>query len=166
MPNEQAATSGFSAVFESANARYRQAAWAYFVYGLVYMTGAAQLGLTGASSRAMESSGFFWYLLGALVMLGFPLLINKGFKWFTRALVLLLGVRIYGLILVMLGPTASEMVPLVGCWEMSKSVGALIFAVVATATMLMLSRAAFMPPGGEEGSDGGSTDMGMEIEAS
>ena len=38
-------------ILAAANPKYRFAAYAYLIYGVIYMTGAAHLGLTGASSR-------------------------------------------------------------------------------------------------------------------
>ena len=127
-------------------ARWRSAAIAYFIYGVIYMTGAAQLGLTGASSRTMASGSWIWYLAGVLMTVGFPWLILKRFKWFTRTLVLLLLYRIYGLSQVAMGPTASEEVPLIGELVLSKSLGAMIFALVAGVTASFLAHAAWGRP--------------------
>lgn len=129
-------------------ARWRAAASAYFIYGVIYMTGAAHLGLTGSSSRTMEPNSWLWYAAGTLMTVGFPLLILKRFKWFTRALFLLLLVRIYGLSQIAMGPTAVEEVPLMGELALSKGVGAVIFALVAGVTASFLAHAAWgRPPG-------------------
>jgi hypothetical protein len=138
-PGDDAATSWFS----SANAKYRLAAQVYVAYGVVYMTGAVRLGLTGGSSRAAESGSWVWYLMGAVFLISFPLLINRGFKWFCRALVVFLGYRIYGLMDVITGPTASELVafPVVG--ELSKLTGAVLFAILAALAAGALARAAW-----------------------
>lgn len=130
-------------LLRSANPKYRLAAVVYLVYGVIYMTGAAHLGLTGATSRASESGSWLWYTAGAVILLSFPWLINRGFKWFCRALVIFLAYRIYGLFTVMVGPTAAELVslPLVG--EMSKFVGAILFAILAAIAAGTLARAAW-----------------------
>lgn len=136
-------SSSTSALFRAANPKYRLAAWVYLVYGVIYMTGAAHLGLTGASSRASESTGWLWYLIGAIFLITFPFFINRGAKWFCRLLVIFLGYRIYGLATVMAGPTASELVamPIIG--EISKLVGAVLFTIMAVITAGTLARAAW-----------------------
>ena len=78
----------FGALLQSANPKYRLAAIVYVIYGVIYMTGATHLGLTGASSRAAASGSWMWYVAGILILVSFPLLINRGFKWFCRFLVL------------------------------------------------------------------------------
>ena len=130
-------------ILESANPKYRLAAYAYLIYGVVYMTGATHLGLTGASSRASMDNSWLWYTIGALFMLGFPLMINRGFKWFTRALVVLMAYRIYGLVTIMAGPTAAELVALPLLGEVSKFAGAVLFAIITAATAGVLARAAW-----------------------
>jgi len=129
--------------------RYRHAAVAYLVYGIIYMMGAGHLGMTGATSRASESGAWFWYLTGALFVLLFPWLISRGFMWFTRVLALLVCVRIYGLVAVASGPTASESLELVGDLTVTKSLGAIIFAAVAVVTVVFLARAAFVSVPGQ-----------------
>ncbi len=67
--------------------RYRAAAVAYAVYGIVYMAGAiVQL----SEERRTEFFGFlpWWsfYVAGAAVMLWFPVLIWKRHRTFTRVL--------------------------------------------------------------------------------
>ena len=66
---------------------FRRAAVIYFFYGAIYFGGAiVQL----TSERRTVFFGFvpWWafYLLGALVVIGFPLLVWNRFKWFTRIL--------------------------------------------------------------------------------
>ena len=130
-------------ILAAANPKYRFAAYAYLIYGVIYMTGAAHLGLTGASSRASMSNSWLWYTIGAAFMIVFPLLINRGFKWFCRALVALMAYRIYGLIAIMTGPTAAELVALPLLGEVSKFAGAVLFAIVTAATAGVLTRAAW-----------------------
>ena len=130
-------------LLRSANPKYRLAAGIYLVYGVVYMTGAAHLGLTGASSRASQADSWIWYSVGAVILLTFPLLINRGFKWFCRALVLFLGYRLYGLATIMAGPTAGELVSLPVIGEVSKLAGAILFAIIATVAAGALARAAW-----------------------
>ena len=131
--------------------RYRHAGVAYLVYGIIYMMGAGHLGMTGATSRASESGAWVWYLTGGLFVLLFPWLISRGFKWFTRVLAFLVCVRIYGLITVAAGPTASEDLQLVGDLTVTKSIGAILFAAVALVTVTFLVRASFFGGASSEG---------------
>lgn len=67
---------------------FRRAAVIYFIYGAIYFLGAiVQL----TSERKVQFFGFvpWWvfYVLGAIVMVGFPLLVWNRLKWFTRILV-------------------------------------------------------------------------------
>ena len=143
MAEQAPAASPGAALFRSANAKYRVAAWTYLVYGVIYMTGAAHLGLTGASSRASASGSWMWYAVGVLFLTAFPVVINRGAKWFCRVLVLFLGYRIYGLVALMTGPTAGELVALPLLGDVSKLVGAVLFAIMAAVAAGALARAAW-----------------------
>ncbi len=123
--------------------KYRQAAIAYFIYGLIYLAGAIYVTQVGVAERAREVGAVGWFLLGGLFVIAFPWLIFKGFKWFTRALVLLLLIRIGGLMKVIAGPAGGKPVPMPGGWEMPMAVGAAIFLLVTAATCYMLARAAW-----------------------
>ena len=133
----------FAALLKSANPKYRIAAWIYLIYGIIYMTGATHLGLTGASPRASASGSWLWYVVGVLILVSFPLLINRGLKWFCRFLVLFLCYRIYGLVTIMAGPTATDMVALPILGEVSKFVGAVLFAIMAAIAAGAIARAAW-----------------------
>ena len=133
----------FTTLLRSANAKYRVAAWIYLVYGIIYMAGATHLGLTGASSRAAASGSWLWYVVGSLILLSFPLLINRGAKWFCRVLVIFLCYRIYGLVDIMASPAAVDMVAVPILGEVSKFVGAVLFAVMAAITASAVARAAW-----------------------
>jgi hypothetical protein len=123
--------------------RYRDAAVAYFVYGVVYLIGAGHLGLTGASSRTAESGAWVWYAVGIVILVTFPWLIARGYVWFTRLIALHLGVRIYGLFLIAAGPTGHEPLELLGGASVSKTVGAIAFASVAAVAAAFLIRASW-----------------------
>lgn len=126
---------------DAARLRYRQAALAYLVYGIIYLMGAGHLGMTGATSRASESGAWFWYLTGAVFVLLFPWLISRAYIWFTRVLALLVCVRVYGLITVAAGPTAGDDLDLIAGLTVTKSIGAITFAAVAVVTVFFLARA-------------------------
>ena len=124
--------------------RYKHAAVAYLVYGIIYMAGAGHLGMTGATSRASESGAWVWYMTGTVFVLVFPWLISRGLMWFTRILALLVCVRIYGLVTVAAGPTAGESLELIGDLTVTKSLGAITFAAVAVVTVAFLVRASVL----------------------
>lgn len=123
--------------------KYRQAALAYLIYGLIYLVGAIYVAQVGVAERAMRGGAAGWFLLGGLFLIAFPWLIFKGFKWFIRALVLLLLIRIGGLVKVIVGPHGGKSVPMPGGWEMPMAVGAAVFLLVAAVTGYMLARAAW-----------------------
>ena len=60
----------------------------YLLYGVVYLAGAiARL----SPERQVSINGIPWwvfYALGVLVLIAFPILIWRGYKWFTRILLL------------------------------------------------------------------------------
>lgn len=123
--------------------KFRQAAWAYFLYGVVYWLG----GLYVATRGITAGRGIIWFVLGAVFIVVFPWLIARGargwgYLWFTRILTLLVAFRAFGVGRVMLAPTIST-VPLPGGGETPMSLGAGVFFVVTLATMAMLARAAW-----------------------
>ncbi len=121
--------------------KFRQAALSYFVYGCVYLAGAAYIATTGVAGRVVSGrSGLLWFGIGAALIILVPWLINRRYIWFTRLVVLLIVLRAIGLVRVMVKPTVPA-VPLPGGTEMSMSVGALIFLLVTLGTAYMLARA-------------------------
>ena len=116
--------------------KYHQAALAYLVYGLLYLSGALYLVSAGASER----SGTVWFVVGAAMVVVIPILIWRGYKWFTRVMAVLLGVRVVGLIRVLLD-AAGETVPLPWGGDLPRVYGAVVFMIVAAATCWMLVRA-------------------------
>jgi len=123
--------------------KFRQAALSYFLYGCAYLAGAAYIALTGITGRVMTGgSALLWFGIGAALVVLFPWLINRGYVWFTRFLVLLIVLRAIGLVRVVAKPTVPA-VPLPGGLEISMSIGALIFLLVTLATAYMLARAAW-----------------------
>jgi hypothetical protein len=67
--------------------RFRDAARAYLVYGIVYWTGAAYAALHGIGVRAegrIEWRGMMWILLGLLFVIVIPYLIRRRRRWFER----------------------------------------------------------------------------------
>lgn len=124
--------------------RYRQAAVAYFVYGVLYLFGALYLVETGASIRGAESDSLWWFVIGAVMMVALPALVWMRFKWVTRILALLVVVRIAGLVRIIYGD-AGETVPLPWGGEMPRVYGAAVFLTVAAAVCALLVRAGWGP---------------------
>lgn len=137
-------------------AKFRQAAWTYLGYGLIYLAGAAYLTAIGMGPRGVGRPGPAWLALftltvGTLFVALFPWLIargarNRGYLWFARLLTLFVLVRVVGVAQVAWAPTVPA-VPLPGGGAISMSLGATVFGVVALVTALMLARAAWdLPP--------------------
>jgi len=127
--------------------RFRQAAIAYLVYGILYMAGAIYLASQGIVTRG----GVTWYLLGTLFIVLFPWFIARGprapgYLWFTRILTLLVAFRAFGVGQVALRPTIPT-VPLPGGGEISMATGAWIFFLITLGTMVMLARASWSRQG-------------------
>lgn len=135
----------------STSDRYRQAAVAYLIYGIVYLTGAVYL----ASMDVVARSGWVWFLVGVLFILVLPPLIWYEYKWVTRVLAILIGVRVVGLGRTIVTGT-SEPVPMPGGWELPMQYGALVFLVVAALTGFMLARAGWRFGRGEKSTSAGA----------
>lgn len=123
--------------------RFRQAAWAYFVYGVVYWLGGLYLAARGVA----VGRGIFWFVLGALFIVVFPWLIARGargsgYLWFCRILTLLVAYRAFEVGRIALAPKFRS-VPLPGGAELPMGLGAGIFFLITLATMAMLARAAW-----------------------
>ena len=128
------------------NAMFRQAAWAYFLYGIVYWLG----GLYVATRGISVGRGKFWFVLGAVFIVVFPWLIARGargwgYLWFTRILTLLVAFRAFGVGRVMFAPTVPAVV-LPGGGQIAMSLGAGIFFLITLVAMAMLARAAWSRP--------------------
>ncbi len=124
----------------SSKRAYRDAAVGYFLYGLIYLIGAVYLAYVGASERAMGPNSFWWFLLGGGMVVVLPILIWKQFKWLTRALAVLVFVRVVGLFR-MIVRSEWDAVPLPWGAEMSEGYGAVFFFGVSMAACVMLARA-------------------------
>lgn len=129
--------------------KFRQAAVAYLLYGIVYMAGALYLASRGIGARGMTGTagGVLWFVLGTLFIMVCPWFIAKGaqhrgYLWFTRILTLLVAFRAYGVGQVALNPGIPT-VPLPGGGAISMATGAGAFFLVTLGTMVMLARAAW-----------------------
>jgi len=128
--------------------RFRQAAWAYFIYGVIYLLGGWYLYKQGIS----VGQGRGWFVAGTLIVIVFPLLLSRDFSWFdrwvvtrrdfARILTVLVAVRAYAVGKIMLKPTIPS-VPLPWGGDLPMSLGAGLFFLITLAAMAMLSRAAW-----------------------
>ena len=127
---------------------YQQAALAYFIYGLIYFAGALHLSQQGLSGRgSMENSGWVWFAAGAVFVVGFPLIIMRGVRWFTLAVATFMMFRVYALLKIAINGQQA-LIPLPWGGEITRSGGALVFAAVALVAMGMLLRAGLFSEAG------------------
>lgn len=124
-------------------ARFKQAAWAYLAYGLVYWIG----GLYLASRGLAVGRGVIWFVLGAIFIVLFPWLIARGHRgpgylWFCRILTLLVAYRAFEVGRIALAPRFPA-VPIPGGAELPMGVGATVFFLITLATAAVLARAAW-----------------------
>lgn len=128
--------------------RFRQAAWTYFGYGMLYMAGAIYLATQGVGARGTRAAPIvIWFVLGTLFLVVFPWLIARGtrgcgYVWFTWVLTLLVAFRAFGLGRVVIAPSVPSL-PLPGGGEFPMRLGAGIFLLITLATAAMLVRAAW-----------------------
>lgn len=121
--------------------KYRQAAVAYFVYGIIYLSGAIYVARTGIVDRDISGGyGWIYFLLGGILVVGIPLLIRYGSKWVTRILVVLILVRVGGLGRVLLEEGARP-VPAPWGGSVPMGLGAGVFLAVAVVAGVLLARA-------------------------
>lgn len=84
-----------------AGTKYRDAALAYLLYGLLY-EGYALYSLYVRESPVMPQQELF-LLLGLVFTLLFPYLVSRGTRWFTRVLAVLVGLRALALVALLAG---------------------------------------------------------------
>src|SRR5262245_1552771 len=131
--------------------RYRQAAWTYMGYGVVYWLGGLALASAGAGPRGMERGGAAWFIVGALFVVIFPWLLVRERGWFdrwilsrrdfTRILTLLVAIRAVEVARIALHPRA-EAISVLGM-TLSMRAGAAVFCLLTILTALVLARAAW-----------------------
>lgn len=129
--------------------KFRQAAVAYLVYGIVYLAGALYLASRGFGTRGMAGAqpAIFWFVVGGLFIVVFPWLIARGarargYLWFTRFLVLLVAARALGVVQVAVKPRIPT-VPLPDGGDIPTATGAWVFFFITLGTLVMLIRAAW-----------------------
>ena len=128
--------------------RFRRAAWAYFVYGVIYWGGALYLAAHGIGQRGMAGrGGLSWFVLGGLFVIVFPWLIargarHRGYLWFSRILSFLMAYRAFEVGRVALRPKIPT-VPFPGGGEVGTAIGAWLFFLITLIAIGMLARAAW-----------------------
>jgi hypothetical protein len=131
--------------------RYRQAAWTYVAYGIIYWLGGLALAQSGLGPRGMERGGAAWFIVGALFVAVFPWLLVRPRGWFdrwvlsrrdfARILTLLVAVRAIEMARIARAPRA-ETLPVLGL-DVSMRAGAWAFCLLTVVTAGMLARAAW-----------------------
>lgn len=131
--------------------KFRQAAWTYGGYGVVYWLGGLVLLQAGLGPRGMTRGGAAWFVVGALFILVFPWLLARDRAWFDRwvlsrrdfARVLALLVAIRAIEVARIARASRhEVVPVLGA-EVPMRLGAWAFFAVTAVTAVMVARAAW-----------------------
>lgn len=129
--------------------RFRIAAAAYLVYGMLYLLGALYLASRGLGIRGAQGTrGVLpWFVAGATATIVFPWLISRGsrgrgYLWFTRLLTALVALRAWQVALVAVSP-AVPAVPLPWGGELPMALGAWAFFGLTFVTLVLLSWAAW-----------------------
>ena len=143
------------------DAKFRAAALAYLVYGVVYWIGGAYLALQGIGVRgATARSGVVWIAVGLVLAVGIPWLLWTRPAWFerwilsrrdfARILTALMAFRAWHVLRVALRPeTASVPAPWGG--EITFRLGAAVFFVVTVAALAFVAGAAWGSSRHEDG---------------
>lgn len=133
--------------------RFRDAARAYLVYGIVYWIGGVYLALHGIGVRGTTAApGIGWIVLGLVFVIVIPYLLRRPHAWFerwvlsrrdfARIVALLMAVRAWRVLRVALRPeTASVAAPWDG--EITFRAGAAVFFVVTVVALLFVALAAW-----------------------
>jgi hypothetical protein len=133
--------------------RFRDAARAYLVYGIVYWVGGVWLAFQGVGVRGeLAGRGMMWIVLGLVFVVGIPYLLRRPRSWFerwilgrrdlARILTLFMVVRAWAVLRVVLRPeTATVAAPWGG--EITFRAGAAVFFIVTIVAALFIAVAAW-----------------------
>jgi hypothetical protein len=124
--------------------KFRQAAWTYAVYGVVYWLGGLALAAAGLGPRGMERGRWAWFVVGALFVLIIPWVLTRPWRWrraFAAVLALLVGYRAFEVARLAAAPR-TETVPVLGV-DIPFRLGAWAFCLLTLATAVMLVRASW-----------------------
>jgi len=141
------------------DAKFRAAAGAYLIYGIVYWIGGVYLAWHGVGVRGEAArAGVAWIVVGLVLALGIPPLLSRRRAWFerwvlsrrdfARVLTALMAFRAWHVAKVAMRPeTASVAAPWGG--EITFRLGAAVFFVVTVAALAFVARAAWGSERGE-----------------
>jgi hypothetical protein len=135
--------------------RFRDAARAYLVYGIVYWVGGVWLALHGVGIRGdaeLGGIGTLWIMLGLVFVVAIPYLLRRRRAWFerwilgrrdfARILTLFMAVRAWSVLRVVLRPeTATVAAPWGG--DVTYRAGAAVFFIVTIVAGLFVAVAAW-----------------------
>jgi hypothetical protein len=134
--------------------RFRLAARAYLIYGVIYWLGGFYLATQGVGVRGgrVMQSGVVWIVLGLVFVGAIPYLLAGRRAWFerwilsrrdfARVLTAFMALRAWHVLRVALRPdTASVAAPWGG--EITFRAGAIVFLIVTVAALLVIARAAW-----------------------
>jgi hypothetical protein len=130
--------------------KFRQAAWTYLAYGVVYWVTALYLQLTVLPVRGPL---LVWFGAGALIAIGCPWVLAAPRVWFERwvlsrrdfARILAVLVALRAVLVARIALTGGESMrmPSFGGGVPTSGAGAWLMAAIAAATAVMLARAAW-----------------------
>ncbi len=135
--------------------RFRDAARAYLVYGIIYWIGGTWLAFHGVGVRGdLAGRGMLWLVLGLVFVVGIPYLLRRPRAWFerwilgrrdfARILTVFMGVRAWAVLRIALrAETASVAAPWGG--EITFRAGAAVFFIVTIVAALFVAVAAWSP---------------------
>jgi hypothetical protein len=135
--------------------RFRDAARAYLVYGIIYWIGGVWLAFHGVGvSGDFAGRGILWLVLGLIFVIAIPYLLRRPRAWFerwilgrrdfARILTLFMAVRAWAVLRVALRTeTASVAAPWGG--EITFRAGAAVFFIVTIVAALFVAVAAWSP---------------------
>ncbi|MFQ5801821.1 MAG: hypothetical protein ACE5JQ_02870 [Candidatus Methylomirabilales bacterium] len=121
----------------SRGAKFRQAAWAYAIYGVCYLGGGFYLAAMGIAPRGLQSGDWVWFAMGGVIVILFPWLLWRGFKWFARVLVFLMAFRAWEVGKIALAPRIEAvMLPWGGAIPMTYPAAAFFLLTVGAAAVV------------------------------
>jgi hypothetical protein len=133
-------------------AKFRQAAWTYFIYGVVYWFGGLYLQMRGLGPGRYVA---FWFTAGAALVVLVPYLLNREVAWFdrwvlsrrdfARIMTVLVFFRAFEVGRIALRGSVTTVMPSVGGGIFPTRVGAWAFFSITFVTGVMLARAAWAP---------------------
>ena len=131
--------------------KFRLAARAYVVYGVIYWLGGLVLAAGGLGPRGMGRSGLAWFAVGAVLVVIVPWLLLRERGWFDRwvlsrrdfgrVLSVLVAIRAFEVARIARGPR-TETISALGV-AVPLRAGAWVFVLLTVATAVLLARAAW-----------------------